>query len=220
VSAKSVVPRERVLDPVERMSEVLFGLIMVLTFTGSLSVATAGHEEVRSVLIGAIGCNLAWGLIDAVMYLTMILIERGRTLAVGRAVRASRDAAHARELIADALPEPLGALFEGSALETARERLLANPATQTRPRLGKRDWLGALGVFLLVFLSTFPVVVPFLLISPLHTAMRVSNGVAIAMLYAAGHTLGRHAGISAVRTGLVMVGLGVVLVGLTIALGG
>jgi len=67
-----------VLDPVERMSEILFGLIMVLTFTGSLSVATAGHEEVRGLLIGAIGCNLAWGLIDAVMYLLTILVERGR----------------------------------------------------------------------------------------------------------------------------------------------
>ena len=37
-SAKS---SRRVLQPNERISEVLFGLIMVLTFTGSLSVAEA-----------------------------------------------------------------------------------------------------------------------------------------------------------------------------------
>ena len=36
---------QRVLDPNERISEVLFGLIMVLTFTGSLSVAEAGRER-------------------------------------------------------------------------------------------------------------------------------------------------------------------------------
>ena len=45
----------RVLDPVERLSEILFGLIMVLTFTGSLSVAEAGRDDVRAMLIGAIG---------------------------------------------------------------------------------------------------------------------------------------------------------------------
>src|SRR5204863_508677 len=47
----------RVLEPIERISEVLFGVIMVLTFTGSLSVAEAGREDVRTMLIGAIGCN-------------------------------------------------------------------------------------------------------------------------------------------------------------------
>ena len=35
---------KRVLDPIDRVSEVLFGLIMVLTFTGSLSIAEAGRD--------------------------------------------------------------------------------------------------------------------------------------------------------------------------------
>src|SRR4030095_1819511 len=48
---------KRVLDPVERISEVLFGLIMVLTFTGSLSVAEAGRDDVRTMLICALGCE-------------------------------------------------------------------------------------------------------------------------------------------------------------------
>ena len=51
----------RMLDPAERTSEVLFGLIMVLTFTGSLSIAEAGREDIRAMLIGAPGCNIAWG---------------------------------------------------------------------------------------------------------------------------------------------------------------
>jgi VIT1/CCC1 family predicted Fe2+/Mn2+ transporter len=89
-----------------------------------------------------------------------------------------------------------------------------------RTGLQRLDWLRALGVFLLVFLSTFPVVLPFLFVTPLPLAMRVSNGVAIAMLYFVGHSLGRHAGIGAVRTGLAMVAIGVLLVLVTIALGG
>lgn len=211
---------ERVLDPIERLSEVLFGLIMVLSFTGSISVASTDTGEVRDVLIGAIGCNLAWGIVDAVMYLLTLLIERGRALTIGRAVRESRDPEQGWRLIAEALPEPLDRLFDGAALESARAKLVAHPALRARPHLAGRDWAAALGIFLLVFLSTFPVVVPFMVLSPLHLAMRVSNGIAIAMLYAAGHVLGGHAGLGPVRTGLAMVAIGVVLVVMTIALGG
>src|SRR6201988_2295731 len=95
---------KRVLEPHERISEVLFGLIMVLTFTGSLSVAEAGREEVRTMLIGAAGCNLAWGIIDGLLYLMGVLPERGRALTTFRAVRAATDPQHAQRLIAGAMP--------------------------------------------------------------------------------------------------------------------
>ena len=59
--AESNKSSNRALEPMDRLSEILFGLIMVLTFTGSLSVAEVGREDVRLMLIGALGCNLAWG---------------------------------------------------------------------------------------------------------------------------------------------------------------
>ncbi len=67
---------KRVLEPYDRISEVLFGLIMVLTFTGSLSIAEGGREAVRTMLLGALGCNLAWGIIDGVLYLMGCLAEK------------------------------------------------------------------------------------------------------------------------------------------------
>ena len=39
-----------VLSPVDRISEVLFGLIMVLTFTGAIGAATEGRQEIRQLL--------------------------------------------------------------------------------------------------------------------------------------------------------------------------
>jgi hypothetical protein len=232
VSVGSAGRHERVLDPVERLSEVLFGLIMVLSFTRSIDIASAGREDVREVLIGAIGCNLAWGIVDAVMYLRTILVERGRGLRIARAVRASTEPSQGRTLIAEALPEPLDEIFGTAALESARTKIVELANLEQRPRLTGRDWRGAFGVFLLVFLSTFPVVVPFLFVKPLQQhyslagaealelTMHLSSGVAIAMLYLSGHLLGRHAGFRPVRTGLVMAAIGLVLVGITIALGG
>src|SRR5262249_61168234 len=94
----------RVLDPLERFAEIIFGLIMVLTFTGSLSVATAGHEEVRTMLVGAIGCNIAWGIVDAVMYILNTLLWRCRGLVMLKALRQPGGAARAPENIGVALP--------------------------------------------------------------------------------------------------------------------
>src|SRR5204862_2465444 len=89
----------RVLEPAERISEVLFGLIMVLTFTGSLSIVEAGSEDVHAMLVGALGCNLAWGVIDALFYLMGCLAEKGRNLATYKAVLAAPTPEEARRLI-------------------------------------------------------------------------------------------------------------------------
>jgi VIT1/CCC1 family predicted Fe2+/Mn2+ transporter len=208
------------LDPLERSSEILFGLIMVLSFTGSLSAATAGHEEIRTMLIGAIGCNLAWGLVDAVMYLMNTLSERGRDLLTLRRVRQATAPEEASRLIAEALPSGLASVLRPVELDAMRLQLQQLPEPPAAPRLIRADFAGALGVFLLVFLSTFPVVIPFLVMRNTMLAMRVSNAIAIVMLFLAGHSLGRHAGYRPWRVGLSMVGIGLVLVGITIALGG
>lgn len=211
---------KRVLEPVERISEVLFGLIMVLTFTGSLSVAEAGREDVRTMLVGALGCNLAWGIIDGVLYLMGCLAEKGRNLMTYQAVRKAGDPRKAQQLIAGALPPLIASILQSAELETMRQRLQELPEPPARARLGKSDWRGAFGVFLLVFLSTFPVVVPFIFMHNAMLAMRVSNAIAVTMLFIAGVAYGRCVGRSPWAFGLSMVLLGAVLVALTIAMGG
>src|SRR5215831_16459699 len=93
-----------ILAPTERIGEVLFGLIMVLTFTGSLSVADAGRDDVRKMLAAALGCNIAWGVIDAVFYLMSCVAERGRSLATLRSLRAAPDASSIQRLMTEVVP--------------------------------------------------------------------------------------------------------------------
>jgi hypothetical protein len=209
----------RVLDPIDRISEILFGLIMVLTFTGSLSVAEAGRDDTRTMLIGALGCNLAWGIIDAVLYLMGGLAGKGRIAFGLRAARQAPTPEQARRALAGLLPEPLAAAVEPHELAAieARLRKLPEPAV---PRLDREDWLGGLAVFLLVFMSTFPVAIPFLVIDSARPALRVSNLIAIAMLFVLGHRFARLTGRRAWAWGLSMVVLGAALASLTMALGG
>jgi hypothetical protein len=211
---------KRVLDPIDRVAEVLFGLIMVLTFTGSLSVATAGHTEVREMLIGALGCNLAWGVIDALFYLMGCLAEKGRGLHALHALRTAADPQEGRRIVAEALPPLVTSVLEPAELEAVRTRLLRLAEPPERPRLEREDWQGGLGVLLLVFAATLPVAIPFLLVREAHLALRVSNGVAIAMLFLCGYATGRLTRYHPWATGLAMVLLGSGLVSMTMALGG
>lgn len=210
---------KRVLEPAERISEVLFGLIMVLTFTGSLSVAEAGREDVRTMLIGALGCNIAWGIIDGVLYLMGSLAEKGRNLLTYRAVRKA-DSQKAQQIIAGALPSVISSVLQPGELETMYQRLQKLPEPPDHARLDKTDWIGAFGVFLLVFLSTFPVAIPFIFMTNAALAMRLSNAIAVVMLFITGIAYGRCVGRSPWGFGAAMVVLGLILVGLTIALGG
>jgi hypothetical protein len=161
---------KRVLDPIERVSEVIFGVLMAMTFIGAVNVANAGHQEVRTAMLSALGCNIAWGLADAVMYIVAMITER---------TRERRDAV----LHAD-------------------------------------DLRGALGVFLLVALSTFPLVVPFLVFGELKSALLGSRIVALALLFAGGWTLASYAGGKPWRWGFSLAAVGAVLLAAIMALGG
>src|SRR5215813_1015557 len=124
----------RILDPMDRISEVLFGLIMALTFTCTLGVATADDIKVRTMLAAALGCNLAWGIIDGGVYLLARLNESGRAILNWRAVRDAADAGAAQRIVTNALPPLLVPVLAPAQLELIRERLRQLPEPP-RPRL-------------------------------------------------------------------------------------
>ncbi|MEJ5057029.1 MULTISPECIES: hypothetical protein [unclassified Pseudomonas] len=212
--------RARVLDPVDRVTEVIFGLLMAMTFTGTISVATSGQEEERTMMIAALGCNLAWGLADAVMYLLRTLIERTRNRTLLGMLSGGVDAATGQKLIAEALPPRLMAAAGTEELESLRLRLISHSLMPVPPSLGWDDFKGAIGVFLLVVVSTFPLVVPFLLLDETGLAVRLSNLVGLVVLFIAGWILARYAGAKPWVGGLAMAITGAVLIVAIIALGG
>ena len=212
--------RQRILEPVDRITEVIFGLLMAMTFIGSLSVATAGREEARTMLIAAFGCNLAWGLADALIYLLRTWTERTRSRTLLLRLQSDASPAKGQELIADALPLSISAAAGADGLELLRLRLLANAGKPLRARLDLQDFAGALGTFLLVVLATFPLVIPFLLIDQTGPAIRTSNLVSLAMLFLSGWLLARYSGGTPWATGAVLALVGTALIFAIIALGG
>jgi hypothetical protein len=214
---------DRYLEPADRLNEVLFGLIMVLTFTLTAGIAIGESPDApRELLIATIGCNLAWGVIDAAMYVMGALMERSRRAREIERVRTAPDDATARRIVAHSTENTLAA----SASAEDRERLfrlIRDAARQSPPerlRIRREDLQGGLASFFLVVLSTIPAAIPFLLIDEPRRALRVSNLVLIALLFAVGQRWGRHAYVNPWGAGFAFLGVGLALVAIAIALGG
>ena len=207
-----------ILDPLDRSSEVLFGLIMALTFTTTFEVATSGRADVRTMLVGALGCNIAWGIVDGVIFVVTRSVEKHRFHSRLRAVQAA-SSAEAPRILEQELGEDWAGLLDPHDLERLAGRVRALPPPAP-PRVSRDDLRAGLAVCLLVILSTLPVALPFVLFRDLFWAARVSDATALIMLFLIGRKLAQHAGRSPLRVGLTMVGLGVVLSAIAIQLGG
>jgi len=217
---ETIEAREPVLSPVERVSEMLFGLFMAVTFVGAVSASGAGEDEVRTMLFAALGCNLAWGLVDAVMFLVRTITDRGRSLTLALAVRRAKDPASGRDHVEQALSQVASSIASEKELEAIRLRIIELPEPPARPVLHREDALGAVGIFLIVVATTFPVVLPFMFFTDATAAKVASRIIALLMLFGGGMALGRYSGYGAARMGLGMTGLGAALIVAIIALGG
>jgi VIT1/CCC1 family predicted Fe2+/Mn2+ transporter len=193
---------------------------MVLTFTGTISVAQSGEATVRELLIASLGCNLAWGIVDGFMFMLTRAVERARTQALGHAIRSERDPTLARLYIKEALSETIVQLANDEDLDRLIEKVRRYPPPTGMIWVTREDLIGALAVLLLVFISTFPVVLPFLFVSDVWLAVRLSNLIALTLMFILGVSLARFSNQKFHKLGLAVVGIGVILVLITIALGG
>jgi hypothetical protein len=211
----------RYLDPAGRLGEVLFGLIMALGFTGAVRLGLDEADN-RALFVGILGCNLAWAIVDGVMYVLGELFERGRKARLFREVASTTNEDAALEVIAAELDGPL------LEITTERERdqmhrwvlRVLRRESPSIPRLRVEDVLGGVAVAAIIVVATFPVVLPYLVVADADLAVNASHAIALAMLFFLGIRWGTIVGGNAlgIATSLTLVGAALVLV--TIALGG
>jgi hypothetical protein len=211
----------RHLDPAGRLGEILFGLIMALGFTGSVRLGLDEPDNAE-LFVGILGCNVAWAVVDGAMYLLTEIFERGRTARLARDVRSARTDDEALRLVAREVESRLP-IVEGAPGATEFHRWLLGLVRSSEvgtTTVRREDVLGAAAVALVIVLATLPIVAPFLVVSDPEVAVRISNAIALSMLFLLGARWGRIVGANPWRIGAGLTGIGVVLVLVTIALGG
>ena len=212
----------RYLDPSERMSEVLFGVIMTLTFTlGAGMIIKEGPNAARDLLIGVVGCNIAWGVIDGLLFIFGAMFTRGSRYRVSRVLaKEGRETAEAKlceylkNTYGDAISEPTRKVFCREVIE----HVSVKPPAPVK--MIREDVFGAMANFLLVALTSVPAVLPFLVFHRHMLALRISNLLLIAIMFFVGWKWADHINANRWRIGLGMMVGGLLLVQFTILLGG
>jgi hypothetical protein len=212
---------QRYLDPVDRLGEILFGLIMALGFTGAVRLGLDEADN-RALFIGILGCNLAWAIVDGVMYVLGSLFERGRKVRLLREVQAAPNDAAALQLIGDEFDDGLAPLLaRDERAQFYRSLLAAARRTDGElPVVHRQDLLGGVAVALIILIATLPVVIPYLVVPDPSIAVRLSNLVALMLLFLLGVRWGQLVGERPLRIATGLTALGIALVLITIALGG
>jgi len=208
------------LNTMDRVSEILFGIIMTLTFTCSIGIANTKNTEIRQLIIAAISCNIAWGLVDAIGYIVRTIVQRSRNRTILNSVLTNSDADKARKDISDSLPPSIASVLETAELEQIRNKLAYLPDPTSQVLLTTRDLKKSVMIFFLMFISTFPIVIPFIFIRDTQLALRISNMIAIVLMFLCGWSLAKYVGSNKWLMSFGLTLVGIVLVLITIALGG
>jgi hypothetical protein len=213
----------RFLDPADSLGEIMFGLIMTLTFTlgAGIIIEDEGREGARELLIALIGCNIAWGIIDGAQYVVGELFHRGRLRRLGKAIREAEPAA-APTLVAHELDELLAEVTSDAERTALYQRIADNvrATPAVRNSVTKYDVMGGITSFWLVVISSVPAAIPFLVLDNARLALRVSNGILLALLFIIGCWWARYTLSRPWIVGLGFLVGGLALVAAAIALGG
>jgi len=213
----------RHLDPADTLGELIFGLIMVLTFTiGARLLGEGEPTDGRELLIAAIGCNLAWGIIDGFLYVLGRVFERRRLASLMEAVQRARDDTAAMAAIRGELDGDLTSLAGPQERDSFYASIAA--AAHVRPeekvKLTAGDLRGAALVLCLVLATAVPAALPFLVIQDSYVALRISNFLLVGLLFVVGFLWGRHVGSRPLLAGMLIMSIGLALVLIAIPLGG
>jgi hypothetical protein len=214
----------RYLDPASRMGEVLFGLIMTLTFTlaAGIVIDEEGRAGAREMLIGIVGCNLAWGIIDGVLYVLGQVFERGRLRRIGFNLRQTTSDDEARLVVAGEFDDSLAGITNEATRQglyrSIVEHVRGHPPVPSPVR--REDIMGGLAAGLVVVACSIPAVLPFLLFDDPRFALRVSNAILLGLLFAVGWRAARHTLAHPWIAGATFLLVGLLLVALAIPLGG
>lgn len=211
----------RNLDPVDRLGEILFGLIMALGFTGAVRLRLEEPDN-HTLFIGILGCNVAWAIVDGAMYVLGELFERGRRARLARDLRGAPTDDVALQCVGEELDGRLAPLLSDAQRHEVYGWVLAKVRSSPGPRvyLHREDLAAGVAVALVIVLATLPIVVPFLVVRDPVIAARASHTIALVMLFWLGAWWGRMVGANPWRIGTGLTLVGAVLVLICIALGG
>jgi hypothetical protein len=221
----------RLLDPIDRLSETIFSILILLTFTLAFRIIKLGNDPsqpipssyLNELLIGAAGATLAWGIIDGIMYALLSMFGRGERHRLLEQLQTATSDDDGIQIVADEFDyilEPITGEEQRRLLyQDVLEHLRAGEAQPVS--LAREDIAGGFGSVLVAVVAVLPSFVPLLLFYDTPAlAIRASNVVSFVVLFISGYQWGKYTGSNPWTTGLLLAGIAAIMVLIAIPLGG
>jgi len=221
----------RLLDPIDRLSESIFSILILLTFTLAFRIIKLGadpHQQIPSnyvneLLLGAAGATLAWGIIDGIMYALMSMFERGERHRLLQMLQLAHTEDEGIQIVANELDHILEPITGEAQRRLLYQDVLAHLRDGKAQPVGltRADVAGGFGSVLVAVIAVIPSFVPFLVFynNP-ALAIRASNVVSFIVLFIFGYQWGKYTGSNPWRTGLLLAAIAALMVLIAIPLGG
>lgn len=214
---------DRYLDPTTILNESVFGLVMTLTFTlGAGLVVKEGPDATRTLLIGVLGCNLAWGIIDGMILIMGGMLERSQKAQLILRLQGLDNEEARLSLVRERVEPVISPYVEAEEREplyrAVASRLRNVVPERIRPR--RDEVLGAIATAWIVFAASIPAVLPFIFMDDRFLALRVSNALLLAMLFVVGYRWAVMTNSNPWRVGGALLLTGLTMVLIAIPLGG
>jgi hypothetical protein len=222
----------RLLDPIDRLSETIYSVLVLLTFTLAYRIIRLGADPMsppdsvqysNDLLIAALGAIFAWGVIDGLMYILMEVFQRGERHRLLHLLQGAENDAERVDTLADELDYILEPITDETEREQLYQSMLRHLRTAQPQPIGfkREDFTGALGTLVVAVIAVIPSLIPLVVLRHNYDlAIRVSNVISFIVLFHAGYSWGAYTGVNPWRTGLTLITAGVTMVAVAIPLGG
>ena len=201
----------------DRLSELLYGVIMVSSISGLVVIAgppeDSGFYYMLVVLFITI---ILWGLLDGISYALLSAADRSEREVLLESLGTEADAEKRKDAIAEELDDTLvSRLDEGSRMrivEIIEKGLPRTMKTIKKNKLTSFEKKIVLAAFLLDFLALVILVIPYLIFDRLAIAALISHIIALVMFVIIGYYYAKFAHLNKWKGAFVAGFLGLILI--------
>ncbi len=221
------------LSPSDRLTEIIATIIMTMTIIIAIQFGIGiSNYSVRLIFVATLGCNIAWGLVDAVNYIFSEVFERGQHLHFIKVIKEMKNEEEAVTFIGKKIETKLDSAILDQIQPEERveiskrvfQHLSKSTSTTMKPKpvhIVQDDIYGAVSVFILVIIVCMILLLPFLFLpNNLVLGYRITQIISLILFFLVGYRLALVTNRPKVRTGLIFVVLGTIIIIIVIFMGG
>jgi hypothetical protein len=201
----------------DRLCEIFYGVAMVTVVSGMVNYGFIGLQGLGfALLIVSLGVNITWGIIDGATSVYGGLVDKAEEDRLINSLRVDKDNQEEREEVAEILQGTiLRSLSEEDQSRVVDMIQAGKPEKITVYGASKDDLKMFLAIFLMDFITVFPVIIPLYVVKDPRSALFWSHFIAILLFVIIGIAWAKYLNKNMLKAGLALGAIAIVTIAVT-----